>query len=129
MVWFMLFNATFNNISVILLQHGPRGLLDYVKRELSAILVAQNLWIWNCLCVYLLLFQKYEKPILYINKNLYLKVCNIFNNLLPKMGFSPFSLSVQAGKKGGWNSKLQMLITFLSITQFSQARTQHAQLN
>jgi hypothetical protein len=30
-----------------------------------------------------------------------LRVCYILKNLLPKMGFSPFSLSVQVGKKGG----------------------------
>jgi hypothetical protein len=46
-------------------------------------------------------YSRSMKPILYINKNLYLRVCYILKNVLPKMGFSPFSLSVQAGKKGG----------------------------
>jgi hypothetical protein len=51
------------------------------------------------------------KPILYINKNLYLRVCYILKNVLPKMGFSPFSLSIQAGKKG---DEIAMLKLFFS---------------
>jgi hypothetical protein len=53
------------------------------------------------------------KPILYINKKLYLRVCYILKNVLPKMGFSPFSLSVQAGKKGGMKFKTSNAHNFL----------------
>jgi hypothetical protein len=50
---------------------------------------------------YICYYSRSMKPILYINKNVYLRVCYILKNVLTKMGFSPFSLSDQAGKKGG----------------------------